>query len=99
MEVKRYPQIARLKSVSKLPVKTRFTSNFELLDQNKVLVVDAKLQDLKPGVKLEVVLRRLGYEGKDGLIMYGIAYRPVFQETLALIAKPKPLTIAPSQYA
>src|SRR6266705_1478448 len=99
MEVKRYPLIARLKSVSKLPLKKRFTSNFELLDQNKVLFVDAKLQDLKPGVKLEGVLRRLDYEGKDGLIMYGIAYRPVFQETLALIAKPKPLVIAPTQYA
>ncbi|OLD44047.1 hypothetical protein AUI51_03985 [archaeon 13_1_40CM_2_52_4] len=99
MEIKRYPLIARLKSVSKLPLKRRFTSNFELLDQNKVLFVDAKLQDLKPGVKLEGVLRRLDYEGKDGLIMYGIAYRPVFQETLALIAKPKPLAIAPTQYA
>jgi hypothetical protein len=99
MEVKRYPLIARLKSVSKLPLKRRFTSNFELLDQNKVLFVDSKLQDLKPGVKLEGVLRRLDYEGKDGLIMYGIAYRPVFQETLALIARPKPLVIAPAQYA
>src|SRR5438093_2678036 len=99
MEVKRYPLIARLKSVSKLPLKKRFTSNFELLDQNKVLFVDAKLQDLKPGVKLEGVLRRLDYEGKDGLIMYGIAYRPVFQETLALISRPKPLVIAPPQYA
>jgi hypothetical protein len=54
---------------------------------------------LKPGVKLEGVLRRLDYEGKDGLIMYGIAYRPVFQETLALITRPKPLVIAPTQYA
>ena len=99
MEVKRYPLIARLKSVSKLPLKRRFTSNFELLEQSKVLFVDAKLQDLKPGVKLEGVLRRLDYEGKDGLIMYGIAYRPVFQETPALIAKPKPLVIAPTQYA
>jgi len=88
-----------LKSVSKLPLKRRFTSNFELLDQNKVLFVDSKIQDLKPGVKLEGVLRRLDYEGKDGLILYGIAYRPVFQETLALIARPKPLVIAPAQYA
>ncbi len=99
MDVKRYPLIARLKSVSKLPLKRRFTSNFELLDQNKVLFVDSKIQDLKPGVKLEGVLRRLDYEGKDGLILYGIAYRPVFQETLALIARPKPLVIAPAQYA
>src|SRR6059036_694761 len=45
MDVKRYPLIARLKSVSKLPLKRRFTSNFELLDQNKVLFVDSKIQD------------------------------------------------------
>src|SRR2546429_8363657 len=99
MDLKRYPLNARLKSVSNIPLKKRFTSNFELLDQDKVLFVDSKLQDLKPGVKLEGVLRRLDYEGKDGLIMYGIAYRPLFQETLTLMARPKPLMIAPTQYA
>ena len=99
MEAKSFPFIARLKSVFKLPLKKRFTSNFELLDQNKVLFVDVKLQDLKPGIKLEGVVRRLDYEGKDGLIMYGIAYRPIFKEALALIAKPRPLAIAPTQYA
>lgn len=99
MESRRYPIVARLKSVSKLPFKKRWTSNFELLEQNKVLLVDAKLQDLKPGVKLEGVVRRLDYEGKDGLIMYGIAYRPIFQEALALIVKPKPIAVAATQYA
>lgn len=99
METKNYPLIARLKSVMKLPLKQRFTSNFELLNQNKVLLVDAKLQDLKQGTKLEGVVRRLDYEGKDGLIMYGITYRPVFQEALAVMARPKPLTVAPPQYA
>jgi hypothetical protein len=99
MEEKSFPFIARLKSVSKLPLKKRFTSNFELLSKNKVLLVDVKLTDLKPGVKLEGVVRRLDYEGKDGLIMYGIAYRPIFKEALALIAQPRPLAVAPPQYA
>ncbi|HZY93545.1 MAG TPA: hydroxymethylglutaryl-CoA synthase [Candidatus Bathyarchaeia archaeon] len=101
MEARRYPLIARLKSVAKLPLKRRFTSNFELLEQNKVLLVDARISDLKLGIKLEGVIRRLDYEGKDGLIMYGIAYRPVFKEALALIAKPKLLTVgeAAAQYA
>jgi hypothetical protein len=45
------------------------------------------------------VIRRLDYEGKDGLIMYGVAYRPIFQEAVAVVAKPKPLTVAPAQYA
>ena len=99
METRQYPLIARLKSVAKLPLKKRFTSNYELLGQNKVLLVDTKLQDLKPGTRLESVLRRLDYEGKDGLIMYGVAYRPVFQEALALLSPPKPLAVAPPQYA
>src|SRR5438128_11665745 len=98
MEVKRYPLIARLKSVSKLSLKKRFTSNFELLDQNKVLFVDAKLQDLKPAVKLEGVLRRLDYEGKDGIMMYEIAYRPILQEPLALTAPPTPIVMARGEY-
>jgi uncharacterized OB-fold protein len=99
MHERQYPLIARLKSVSKLPLKKRFTSNYELLTQDKVLFVDAKLQELKAGAKMEGVLRRLDYEGKDGLIMYGIAYRPLFKETFAVIARPKPLTVAPAQYA
>ena len=99
MEIRTYPNIARLKSVSKLPLKKRFTPNYELLNQNRVLLVDAKLSELKQGTKLEGVLRRLDYEGKEGLIMYGFAYRPVFQEALAFIAPPKPIAIAPAQYA
>jgi hydroxymethylglutaryl-CoA synthase len=99
MEAKKYPVIARLKSVAKLPLKRRFTSNFQLLDQNRVLLVDARIGDLKPGVKLEGTIRRLDYEGKDGLIMYGIAYRPVFKEALALIAKTKPIPVEAAQYA
>src|SRR6266704_742793 len=99
MDVKTYPLIARLKTVSKLPLKKRFTSNFELLGQNKVLFVDAKLQDLKPGTRLEGVVRRLDYEGKDGLIMYGVAYRPLFREAITQVARPKAMTVAPPQYA
>jgi hydroxymethylglutaryl-CoA synthase len=94
-----YPFVARLKSVEKLPLKRRFMPNYTLLTQNKVLLVDAKLSDLKPGTKLEGVIRRLDYEGKDGLIMYGVAYRPIFQEAIAVVAKPKPLTVAPTQFA
>lgn len=99
MEVRQYPLIARLKSVTKLPLKKRFTSNYELMMQNKVLFVDAKLQELKAGAKMEGVIRRLDDEGKEGLIMYGIAYRPLFKETFTVISRPKPLTVAPAQYA
>jgi hypothetical protein len=70
MEKKRFPKFAKLKNVSKLPFKKRWTSNFELLENNKVLFVDADVSDLKPGLRLEGVIRRLDYEGKDGLILY-----------------------------
>ncbi len=99
MAVRGYPLMAKLKSVAKLPLKKRLTSTDELLGQNKVLLVDAKLSDLKPGTKLEGVIRRLDYEGKDGLIMYGVAYRPIFQEAVAVVAKPRAMTVAPAQLA
>jgi hypothetical protein len=65
----------------------------------KCYSVDADVADLKPGVRLEGVIRRLDYEGKDGLILYGIAYRPVFREAIAVVTRPKPIAVAPTQYA
>src|SRR2546428_14129271 len=99
MEKKRFPRFAKLKNVSKLPFKKRWTSNFELLENNKMLFVDADVSDLKPGVRLEGVIRRLDYEGKDGLILYGIAYRPVFREAVAGGFNPKTIPVAPTQDA
>src|SRR3989442_14714699 len=69
MEKKRFPRFAKLKNVSKLPFKKRWTSNCELLENNKMMFVDAPVSDLKPGVRLEGVIRRLDYEAKDGLIL------------------------------
>jgi hydroxymethylglutaryl-CoA synthase len=99
MVASEYPKSGKLKSVFKLPLKKRFTSNFELLEQKRVLFVDAEPQELKPGVRLEGVIRKLDYEGKDGLILYGIAYRPVFREAIATIARPKPVPLAQAQVA
>ncbi len=96
---RQYPRIAKLRSVSKLPLKKRFTSNFELLEQDRVLLVDSELEGLKPGILLEGVIRRLDYEGKEGLILYGIAYRPLFREVLATTEKPKAVALAQAQYA
>jgi hypothetical protein len=36
----------------------------------------------------------LDYEGKHGLILYGVAYRPIFREAYAVIVKPKPEALA-----
>jgi len=73
------PRNARLLSARKLTLKDRLLSNFDLLKQGKVLIVDAKVNDLKPGTELECVLRRIDHEGKSGLILYGPAYRPAFR--------------------
>jgi len=91
---KQFPRVAKLKSFAKLPLKQRWTSNYELLTENKVLLVDCKQTELRNGMKLEGVIRRLDYEGKDGLILYGVAYRPIFREAYAIIVKPKPVALA-----
>ncbi len=97
--MKQYPRIAELKSVTKLPLKKRFTSNFELLEQNRVLLVDAGIEHFKPGTRLEGIIRRLDFEGKDGLIIYGTAYRPLFREPLATVSGEKAVALAEAQYA
>jgi len=91
---KQFPRVAKLKSFAKLRLKQRWTSNYELLTENKVLLVDCKLTELRNGMKLEGVIRRLDYEGKHGLILYGVAYRPIFREAYAVIVKPKPVALA-----
>ena len=78
------PLNARLLSIDKPTVRERFESNFELLKQGKVLVVDAMASELSPGMELETVIRRLDDEGKSGLIIYGPVCRPVFR-TKALL--------------
>ena len=49
-----------------------------MLKKGKVFIVDADVDELKPGIELECVTRRLDYEGSDGLIIYGPCYRPSF---------------------
>jgi hypothetical protein len=73
------PMNARLLSVRKLTLKDRLLSNYDLLKQGKVLIVDAAINELKPGTELEVMIRRIGHEGRSGLILYGPVYRPAFR--------------------
>jgi len=40
-------------------------------------IVDVQPERLKPGVKVEVILRRIVADGKHGLVMYGYKFRPV----------------------
>jgi hydroxymethylglutaryl-CoA synthase len=88
------PVNARLLSIKKPTMKERLMSNFELLKQGKVLIVDASPSDLTPGMELESLIRRLDDEGKSGLIIYGPVYRSAFRTKLLLReAEPEAATV------
>ncbi len=76
---KTFPVNAEVKSFERLPFKQRLKPNYDMIKEGKVILVDCHMGDLRPGMKLEVVIRRLDYEGKDGLIIYGPTYRPLFR--------------------
>jgi hydroxymethylglutaryl-CoA synthase len=84
VEQRTIPLNARLLSIDKRTVRGQFIPTFDLLKAGKVLIVDTLASDLKPGMELESVMRRLDDEGRSGLIIYGPVYRPVFR-TKALI--------------
>lgn len=50
----------------------------EVILQGKVILADCDKEELYEGMGLEPTIRRLDHEGKDGLIHYGWAYRPLF---------------------
>lgn len=79
LEQRQVPVLAKLLSFKKLPLRGRLTSNFELISKGKVLIVDSAPSEISNGATLEVVIRKLDDEGKNGLIIYGPAYRPAFR--------------------
>jgi uncharacterized OB-fold protein len=88
LEQRRFPVSAKLLWSRKLPIQRRLTSNFEIISKGKALIVDAAPSDAVNGAALEVVIRKLDDEGKNGLIIYGPAYRPAFR-TVPKIASDK----------
>jgi len=79
LEQRQFPVSAKLVSFRKLPLQRRLTSNFELISRGRALIVDSSSTEIANGARLEVVIRKLDDEGKDGLIIYGPAYRPAFR--------------------
>lgn len=75
----KYPKTGTLKKFHRLPFHERFLSNYNIYKDGKVLMVDCNLKDLKLKKKVEAVIRRLDYEGKEGIIQYGPCYRPLFR--------------------
>jgi uncharacterized OB-fold protein len=78
----RFPKFAKLTSYHRLSLRDRLTMNYDILNSGQCLLVDCTMEELSPGMRLEVTLRRLDYEGKDGLIIYGPAYRPLFRQEI-----------------
>ncbi len=74
------PRRARLKGLKDLPLRRKRTLDCNVLKEGGVFIVDAKNEELKPEIELESVVRRLDYEGSDGLIIYGPCYRPLFRD-------------------
>jgi uncharacterized OB-fold protein len=79
IEQRQFPVSAKLLSFRKLPLQRRLTSNFEIISKGKALIVDAAPSDAVNGTTLEVVIRKLDDEGRNGLIIYGPTYRPAFR--------------------
>jgi hydroxymethylglutaryl-CoA synthase len=75
------PRYAKLKGTRHLPPRQRRTFDPNTLREGGVYIVDEEVSDLKPGIELESVIRRLDYEGSDGLIIYGPCYRPSFRKS------------------
>lgn len=74
------PKKARFKKLRKLPPRQRRYFDCNILMEGGVFIVDANIDELQPGMELESVIRRLDYEGSEGLIMYGPCYRPLFRD-------------------
>ncbi len=92
VEQRTLPVNARVVSVKKPTMRERLTSNFEIMKEGKVLIVDASPSQVQPGMELESLIRRIDDEGKSGLIIYGPVYRPVFR-TRAILHKAEPTPV------
>lgn len=80
LEEMKLPKSAKLMEFEDMPMRKRWLHNYDILKQGKVLLVDCKTKDLKKGMTMEPVVRRLDYEGSEGLIVYGPCYRPIFRD-------------------
>ncbi|MEM3522872.1 MAG: hypothetical protein QXD78_07535, partial [Candidatus Bathyarchaeia archaeon] len=80
LSIKAFPKFAKLDSFEKLPSKSKSITNYDIITQGKVLLVDCDFNELKKDIEVEAVIRRLDYEGHDGLIIYAPCYRPLFRK-------------------
>jgi hydroxymethylglutaryl-CoA synthase len=74
------PRWGELTEFEDLPMRKSWLHNYDVFKQGKVLIVDCLMNDLKNGMIMESVIRRLDYEGNEGLIAYGPCYRPIFRD-------------------
>ena len=64
-------------------------SKYDIIKGGFVPLVDFNKDDLKEGLELEAVIRRISFEGMDGLIHYGVCYRPIFKNKRSMVARAK----------
>lgn len=78
------PTKARLVEYLKVPLRGRLLSKYDIIKKGYVFLVDCNQDDLREGLELEAVIRRMSIEGRDGLIHYGVCYRPIFKTDRSL---------------
>jgi len=80
----RFPRLARLRSYEALEFRERARHNYGIVRDGKAILVDCRLKDLRGGMEVEAVIRRLYSQGKEGLIIYGPCYRPAFRRSFGV---------------
>ncbi|MEM2901263.1 MAG: hydroxymethylglutaryl-CoA synthase [Candidatus Bathyarchaeia archaeon] len=78
----KYPRTGILKEYRPIEIHERFKSNYSFYKGGQVLLVDCELDELRKNMPVELVIRRLNYEGREGIIQYGPCYRPLFRKAL-----------------
>ncbi|MEM2122781.1 MAG: hydroxymethylglutaryl-CoA synthase [Candidatus Bathyarchaeia archaeon] len=73
------PLKAKLVEYLRIPLRGRLLSKYDIFRRGYVPLVDCHGNDLREGLELEAVIKRISVEGKDGLIQYGVCYRPIFK--------------------
>ncbi|MBS7644952.1 hydroxymethylglutaryl-CoA synthase [Candidatus Bathyarchaeota archaeon] len=79
LRIHEFPVRAKLLDYLRIPLRGRLLSKYDIFKGGYVPLVDLNKEDLKEGLELEAVIRRISVEGTDGLIHYGVCYRPIFR--------------------
>src|SRR3989344_1039616 len=94
---KEYTRLAKLESLGKIKLRRGGGSLVSAYQRDYVLIDDASLDELRPGMVMERIVRRVKRENEAGLINYGPTYRPVFRDIFIKMYVPELLSQAQQQ--